>query len=146
MYNLSELNKTTSLPLFSYACVECFGKHYRFETKALQEKCVDIALAVEMLYMATIPGAFDIAVIVTGDKDFMPALEKTRLLGKRVAICSMRNGCNGDLVRIENRIRDFEMIWLDDYLDELIVPKRDPQDKQGLPVLFIVVAALPCRT
>lgn len=92
---------------------------------------MDIALAVEMLYMATIPGAFDIAVIVTGDKDFMPALEKTRLLGKRVAICSMRNGCNGDLIRIENRIRDFEMIWLDDYLDELIVPKHDPQDKQG---------------
>lgn len=106
--------------------------YIRFETKALQEKCVDIALAVEMLYMATIPGAFDLAVIVTGDKDFMPALEKTRLLGKRVAICSMRNGCNGDLVRIENRIRDFDMIWLDDYLDELIVPKRNAQDKLGM--------------
>ena len=46
-----------------------------------QEKCVDISLAVEMLYMATVPDAYDVAVIITGDKDFMPAMQKTRLTG-----------------------------------------------------------------
>ena len=37
-----------------------------FETKNSQEKCVDISLAVEMLYLAIIPHSYDIAVIVTG--------------------------------------------------------------------------------
>lgn len=56
-----------------------------------QEKCVDIALAVDMLYYATVPQAFDVAVLVSGDRDFMPALVRTRQKGKRVAVCSMLN-------------------------------------------------------
>lgn len=92
-------------------------------TERDQEKCVDISLAVEMLYMATVPDAYNLAIIITGDKDFMPAMQKTRMTGKRVALCSMRNSCNRDLTKIEPCIRDFDVIWLDDYLDELIVPR-----------------------
>ena len=95
--------------------------------------------------------------IVTGDKDFIPALQKTRqkgmhiiysdstygvytilhhthmniphnsdlpYLGKRVAICSMRNSCNRDLVRPDNNIKDFDMIWMDDYIDLLLGRSR----------------------
>jgi hypothetical protein len=100
-------------------------KTRRFETKYLQEKCVDISLAVEMLYMSAIPDAFDIAVIVTGDKDFIPALEKTRMRAKKVAICSVRSSCNKDLIKPESRVRDFDVIWLDDYVDDLLIPRRD---------------------
>jgi uncharacterized LabA/DUF88 family protein len=88
------------------------------------EKCVDIALAVEMLYMSTVPESYEVAVIVSGDKDFVPALEKTRLRGKRVAVCSVRNSCNKDLSRPTARIRDFDLIWLDDYIDELVVERE----------------------
>jgi len=96
----------------------------RYETNpnTKQEKCVDIALATELLYLSTVPNAFDIAVLVSGDKDYLPALEKARLLSKRVAICSMRNFCNRDFFREKNRIRDFDVIWIDDYLDQLITP------------------------
>jgi hypothetical protein len=94
-------------------------------TKLDQEKCVDISLAVEMLYMATVPGSYDIAIIITGDKDFIPALQKTRMKGKRVAICSMRNSCNRDLVNPDFHIKDFDIIWIDDYLDEIVQPKAD---------------------
>ena len=114
----------------------------RFETKQLQEKCVDISLAVEMLYMATVPGALDLAVLVTGDKDFMPALEKTRLLGKRVAICSMRNSCNSDLSRFDARVRDFDLIWLDDVMEDLYVPKRNGNGKGR--VWFNILANVNC--
>lgn len=96
----------------------------RFETVDNQEKCVDISLAVEMLYLATIPNAYEIACIVTGDKDFMPAMQKTRMLGKRVALCSMRNGCNADLAGETGQLRDFDVIWLEDYFDEIIVPNE----------------------
>ena len=47
---------------------------HRFVTAQLQEKCVDISLAVEMLSLATVPDAYDIAVIITGDKDFVPGI------------------------------------------------------------------------
>ena len=48
---------------------------------------MDISLAVEMLYLATVPDAYDVAVIITGDKDFMPAMQKTRLTGTLFISC-----------------------------------------------------------
>lgn len=96
---------------------------HRLVTKDRQEKCVDIMLAVEMLSMATVPEAYDIAVVVTGDKDFVPVMRKTREKGKRVAITSMRNSCNNDLTNPELMIRDFDNIWIEDNLKELIVGK-----------------------
>lgn len=94
----------------------------RFVNKVAMEKCVDIALAVEMLYLATVPDAYDIAVLVTGDKDFIPVLERTRMLGKRVAICATRGNVSQDLIHPQARTRDFDIIWLDDHVDELLVP------------------------
>ena len=47
-------------------------------THGVQEKCVDISLAVEMMHYASIPGGLDCAVLLTGDKDFMPALKRIR--------------------------------------------------------------------
>lgn len=41
---------------------------HMMETVGKGEKCVDIQLAVEMLHYATVPNAFDMAVILTGDK------------------------------------------------------------------------------
>ena len=66
----------------------------QMETVGRSEKCVDIQLAVELLHYATIPDAFDVAVVLTGDKDFLPALSRTRQKGRKVALVSMRYGCN----------------------------------------------------
>lgn len=49
---------------------------------------------------------------------------------QRVALCSMRNGCSRDLLAPEQKIRDFDVVWLEDYLDELIVPKLS-EDRCG---------------
>lgn len=86
-----------------------------------REKCVDISLAAAMLYFAAIPFAYDIAVAVVGDGDFQPVLRYTRMLGKRVAIASVRGSCAQELwdVRGGARVRDFDVIWLDDLLQEL---------------------------
>jgi len=72
-----------------------------------------------MLHFATVPGSYDIAVILTGDKDFMPAMSRTRQKGKRVVLASMRRGCNHALQKQDSRvagslIRDYDIIWLDD--------------------------------
>lgn len=70
-----------------------------------QEKCVDIALAVDMLHYATVPSAFDVAVLISGDADFLPALVRTRQKGKKVAICSMRNSATSSFDSPEFNIK-----------------------------------------
>ena len=94
-------------------------------TNGLSEKCIDIQLAVEMLHYATEPGAYDVAVILTGDRDFEPAMFRTRQKGKKVALVSMRAGCNKSLQSNTGNIRDYDIIWLDDKenLDQLVVMK-----------------------
>jgi cold shock CspA family protein len=86
-----------------------------------REKCVDISLATAMLYYAAIPWAYDIAVAVVGDRDFIPVLQHVRRLGKRVAIASIRGSCAQEVadLRDEARVRDFDVIWLDGLLPEL---------------------------
>ena len=64
------------------------------ETVGDGEKCVDIQLATEILHYATVPKAYDIAILLSGDKDFLPALIRTRQKGKRVAIVAAKRGCN----------------------------------------------------
>lgn len=95
-----------------------------FEPK---EKCVDISLATAMMFYAAIPHAYDIAITVVGDQDFKPVLQHVRRLGKRIAIASIKGSCAPDLSdpRDEARVRDFDMIWLDDLLSALEL-KFDP--------------------
>lgn len=89
-----------------------------FEPK---EKCVDIALATTMVHLASVANAYDIAIGVLGDEDFRPALQLVRRLGKRVAIASIKTSCSPALSdpRDEARVKDFDIIWLDDLRGEL---------------------------
>lgn len=86
-----------------------------------KEKCVDIALATSMLYFAAIPYAYDIAVAVIGDRDFIPMLQHVRRLGKRVAIASIRESCAREYSdpKDVHRLKDFDIIWLGDHLGDL---------------------------
>jgi hypothetical protein len=85
------------------------------------EKCVDISLAVEMLHYATVPNAYDVAILLSGDKDFIPALVRTRQKGRKVGIVSMKTGCNRALYESPH-IKDFDVVWIDHFLDQLLVP------------------------
>jgi cold shock CspA family protein/uncharacterized LabA/DUF88 family protein len=89
-----------------------------FEPK---EKCVDISLATSILYHAAIPYVYDIAVVVVGDQDFKPVLQHVRRLGKRVAIASIKGSCAPEFAdpRDDARLKDFDIIWLDDLLSQL---------------------------
>jgi cold shock CspA family protein len=89
-----------------------------FEPK---EKCVDIALATTMLYLAAIPYAYDIAIAVIGDRDFMPMLQSVRRLGKRVAIASIKRSCAPEFSDPLDaaRVKDFDIVWIDDLLHML---------------------------
>jgi cold shock CspA family protein len=89
-----------------------------FEPK---EKCVDIALATSMLFNASMSNAYDVAIAVLGDQDFKPVLQSVRRLGKRVAIASINGACSGEYTDPTDRarVRDVELIWLEDLLPRL---------------------------
>lgn len=93
-----------------------------------QEKCVDIALATAMMYYCSIPNAYDIAVSVIGDRDFIPTLQHVRKLGKRVAVAGIKESCASEYADYKDpkRLKDFDIIWLGDLLDrlELKISKR----------------------
>ena len=98
-----------------------------FEPK---EKCVDLALATRLLFLAAMPHVYDIAIAVLGDQDFKPVLQHVRILGKRVAIASIRGCCSSEFADPANEagVKDFDIIWLDDLLQRLEL-KYEPQQR-----------------
>jgi len=87
----------------------------------VEEKCVEIQLAVDLLHNGTVPDAYDVAILLSGDKDFVPALVWCRQKGKRVAIVSMKTGCNPALYE-SPYVKDYNIVWIDNFLDKLIRP------------------------
>ena len=86
-----------------------------------KEKCVDIALASTMLYYAAIPGGFDVAAAVVGDKDYFPLFQKVRQMGKRLAIISIRQSCAKMYSDRQDpkKLKDFHIIWLNDMIEKI---------------------------
>lgn len=113
-----------------------------------QEKCVDISLGVEMLYQSTLD-EFDIAIILSGDKDYIPAIEKTKLIGKQVALCSLRGSCNRDYLKFDSLL-DYKVIWINDFEDFMFIPSntavangRFSNPEELLTILLMDVSS-PC--
>ena len=81
----------------------------------------------------------------SGDKDFVPALVRTRQKGKQVCIASMRAGCNRVLYESPH-IRDYNVVWLEDCLDELIVPipaeELSRRDRAGYASVFTMMRVI----
>lgn len=88
---------------------------------APREKCVDVALAVNLMRYTMMPGAMDLAIMVLGDRDFEPLLQEVRRHGKRVVLASIDSACAAELAdpADPSRVRDFETIWLDDLLTKI---------------------------
>jgi hypothetical protein len=81
------------------------------------EKCVDIQLAVDMLYYATVQDAYDVALLLTGDRDFLPAVIRCRQKGRRIGIVSMRSAASIAFEETPN-LKDYDTIWLEDYIEQ----------------------------
>ncbi len=86
-----------------------------------REKQIDVALACSMLYNATLPNAYDVAIALIGDEDYVPVLQHVRRLGKRVMIASVRGSCDEVYTDPVDRLRlrDVDTVFLNDFLDEI---------------------------
>lgn len=76
------------------------------------EKKVDVDMATEMLLLAT-KAQFDLAMVVTGDPDFNPALVKVRREGKQVLVGSIQRYCDPELLNSTEVEPTYDrFIWL----------------------------------
>ncbi len=85
-------------------CPACTAE-YEYTT----EKRVDTRLVAEMIHYAAI-GAFDAAVLVSGDDDFVPAVEAVNALGRQVWVATW----SADELSKDLRVRCFGQIHLSD--------------------------------
>lgn len=85
-------------------CSAC-GAEYEYTT----EKRVDTRLVADLIHYAA-NGAFDAAVLVSGDDDFVPAVEAVNALGKQVWVATW----SADELSKDLRVRCFGQLRLDE--------------------------------
>lgn len=85
---------------------------------------IKMSLASSLLFYAGQHDAFDIAVILTDDPAYTPAIRRARLFGKRIQVVGIHTPEGGMPPRgaslfYKNRVNDYNPVFLDDHLDEL---------------------------
>lgn len=105
---------------------------FRKEPAAQPEsKWVNADLASEMTYLATLPGAYDVAVLVGGDADYVPVLRRIRRLGKRVQLVAMNTSgrpISSRMLMTATGCFDFPHLFMDEHAAEFRL-KRQAQTR-----------------
>src|SRR5262245_46148445 len=109
-------------------CPSC-GSDYEYTT----EKRVDTRLVAELIQYAA-NGAFDAAVLISGDDDFVPAVEAVNALGKRVWVATW----SAEELSSDLRVRCFGQIRLSEGLSAFRVerPRIAERDRSGMGARF----------
>jgi len=81
------------------------------------EKGIDVALATKLLILAT-NRAFETAILVSGDKDYLETVKAVKNLGMRIEIVSWRGSLSQELGQESSR----NVIFLDDLRAEIEKP------------------------
>jgi uncharacterized LabA/DUF88 family protein len=105
-------------------CPNC-GSEYDYTT----EKRVDTRLVADLIHYAA-NGAYDAAVLVSGDDDFVPAVEAVNALGKQVWVATW----SAEELSSDLRVRCFGHLHLSNGLAAFRVD-RLPRDRERGPVL-----------
>jgi len=109
MLQYLEMDVTTKLLKVRYVtCRACKKK-----SKIFTEKGIDASLATDLLWYA-FHNAYDMAIIVTGDADFIPPIERARSLGKRIELWAFKHTLGKELKGIVDKV-----FYIDDIVEEI---------------------------
>jgi len=100
--------KTKPLRKRPYRCEKC-----EYEKKINYEKGIDASLSTDLLWHA-FQNSYDTAIILTGDDDFVPPIEKVKLLGRRVEIWTFKDFIGREMKKIVDKIN-----YIDDIIDKI---------------------------
>ncbi len=81
-----------------------------------EQKEVDVSLAVELLEHALL-NHYDVAILVSGDRDFVPVIQKVQSVGKRVEVASYEDFVSNDreielTADVYHKLRDIPFLSL----------------------------------
>lgn len=88
-----------------------------YETDYREQKGVDVAMASEMLVQA-FNDNFDVAIVVSGDGDFVPAIKHVQRMGKIVEVASFTASANRSIRKVADRyhcLSTLPILYLEDY-------------------------------
>ena len=83
-----------------------------------------MALGASLMFNATMPSAFDIAILIGDDVDYTPVLRRTRLFGRRIQLVTARAADGGQpalgtSLIWKSRVSDFPPLFIDDHAEEI---------------------------
>jgi len=85
---------------------------FKKEKQTGRSKGVDISLATDLLSYG-FKGAYDVAVLVAGDRDYVPLIQEVKRLGRSVSVAFFRtSGLNPDLRLHADEFLEFEDFFL----------------------------------
>lgn len=85
----------------------------------LGQKEVDVSIATEML-MHAFNDHYDVAILLTGDRDFIPAVTAVQLLGKTVEVASFSSSTSHVLMNVSDKYTSIESLPIVDYLEPYV--------------------------
>lgn len=115
--------KTDRLPYFYVKSFQRRADHQGNE----REKQVDVYLATELVALAY-ENAYDIAYLISGDEDFVPAIERAQAKGKQVVAVTFRGTMSKELRRKADEVielaegRSDEPTSIDRFIKEALAP------------------------
>lgn len=79
------------------------------DTEEREQKEVDVAMACMMMHHAYNDN-YDVAIVISGDRDFVPAVEHIQMLGKVVEVASFDSSASKHIVRIADRYHNLSKL------------------------------------
>lgn len=76
-----------------------------------EQKEVDVAMACEMVVHA-LRDHYDIAIVVSGDQDFVPAIQHVQAAGKRVEVAAFEVSAGKSIMKAADRFHDLDRVPL----------------------------------
>ncbi len=81
--------------------------------KIFTEKGIDASLSTDLLWYA-FQNAYETAIIVTGDADFIPPIERVRLMGKRIELWAFKHSIGNELKSKVDKVN-----YIDDIINKI---------------------------
>lgn len=107
-----------------------------------KQKEVDVAMAAEMIIHA-VRDHYDVAIVISGDRDFIPAISMVQSLGKKVEVASFFKCTSSKVVEVSDKYVDVGTLPIVDYCVTCAKETCDvPKDAdEGFTDVFALIEA-----
>ncbi|MDR2944349.1 MAG: NYN domain-containing protein [Methanosarcinales archaeon] len=99
-----------------------------YDPNRQEQKEVDVAMACEMVVHA-LRDHYDVAIVVSGDRDFIPAIQHVQAAGKRVEVAAFANTVGSAVIQSADKFHELEKMPLLSMKNPIIEDSIDLENK-----------------